>query len=215
MAAEARIAELKSMASGEKTVYIAIEKFTLGQGYIVTPIAVTITKDEYSNVAALLLSVIGEGKYQNMGSISSSFYLQSIRDNDRTEAAIPDYILQKIEASETVGGRNKMDWLGEFDYTSMSGWMYTVNNILPSFGSSDYSFDALQDGDVIRWQFTVYGHGADLGFDSMSGGPKYRVVANKDELTAEIAIVEASSQKSLCCWKTQSMPLLLHRLMKL
>ena len=196
-AAEGRIAELKGTATGEKTVYIAIEKFTLGQGYVQTPVAVTITENETPNVAALVLSVIGEGKYQNMGSIADSFYLQAICDDDRSEADIPEYVLEKVAVNETIGGRNTEDWLGEFDYTSMSGWMYTVNGVLPSYGASDYSFDSLQDGDVIRWQFTVYGHGADLGFDSISGGPKFRVVADKDELTAEIATVEASPQKSI------------------
>ena len=189
------------MATGEKTVYIAIEKFTLGQGYIVTPVAVTITEDEYPNVAALVLSVIGEGKYQHMGSIANSFYLQAIRDDDRSEAVHSG--LHSAGDRRGRRGRGELDWLGEFDYTSMSGWMYTVNNVLPSYGASDYSFDSLQDGDVIRWQFTVYGHGADLGFDSVSGGLKFRVVADKDELTAAIADVEASPEKSIWLENTE------------
>ncbi len=195
-AAEARIIELKGTASGEKTVYVAIEKFTLGQGYVQAPVAVTITEDETPNVAALILSVIGEGKYKNTGSAADSFYLQAVRDDDRSEAVIPDYILQEIAGNETVGGRNTEDWLGEFDYTSMSGWMYTVNSVLPSYGASDYSYDALQDGDVIRWQYTVYGYGADLGFSSQAGSSKFREIADKDELTAEIAKVDASPERS-------------------
>ncbi|HWR56199.1 MAG TPA: DUF4430 domain-containing protein, partial [Negativicutes bacterium] len=194
-AAETRIMELKNGPTpGQKTVYVSLEKFTLGQGYIQTPIALTITEDEYPNVAAVIAQVIGEGNYLHTGSIANDFYLQAVKDNDQSPVHIPDYILEKIPGYETIGGKSG-DWLSEFDLTSMSGWMYTVNNTVP-LGASLYTYNMLEDGDVIRWQYSVYGYGADLGHDSFAGGLKFRAVANKDALTAEIAKVDASPEKN-------------------
>ena len=194
-AAEAKITQLQSSPSGQKTVYVAAEKFTLGQGYVQKPIPVTITQDADPNVAAIVTSLIGQENYHNSGTISSNFYLRSVRDNDESAAVIPDYILNHISvAGDTVGGRHTQDWLGEFDYTSMSGWMYTVNSQMPDIGMADYSYNILQDGDVIRLQYSVYGYGADLGVDSLSAS-KYADVANKDELTCELAKVDASPLK--------------------
>lgn len=55
---------------------------------------------------------------------------------------------------------NDDEWLGEFDYTGMSGWMYTVNGVLPNIGMSGYK---PKDGDVFRLQFSTYGYGSGLG----------------------------------------------------
>ena len=51
--------------------------------------------------------------------------------------------------------------LYEFDCGALSGWMYKVNGVYPSYGSSKY---ILQDGDVIEWIYTC-----DLGRD-IGGG---------------------------------------------
>ena len=42
----------------------------------------------------------------------------------------------------------------------MSGWMYAVNNVFPGYGAAQYK---PKDGDVMRWQYTVWGYGTDLG----------------------------------------------------
>ena len=47
--------------------------------------------------------------------------------------------------------------LYEFDCGELSGWMYSVNDWFPNYGCSRY---ALQDGDVVQWQYTC-----DLGRD--------------------------------------------------
>ncbi len=49
--------------------------------------------------------------------------------------------------------------LGEFDFTSGSGWMYSVNGVYPNVGFSEYF---LKDGDVVRLRFTLM-LGADIG----------------------------------------------------
>lgn len=47
--------------------------------------------------------------------------------------------------------------LYEFDCGELSGWMYKVNQWFPNYGCSRY---ALQDGDVVCWEYTC-----DLGVD--------------------------------------------------
>ncbi|MBN6185718.1 S-layer homology domain-containing protein [Aneurinibacillus sp. BA2021] len=43
----------------------------------------------------------------------------------------------------------------EFDHRSTSGWMYRVNDTLPSVGSQAYS---LENGDDMVWYFSAYGY---------------------------------------------------------
>jgi len=54
-----------------------------------------------------------------------------------------------------------IDNLYEYDAGELSGWMYSVNDWFPNYGSSSYK---LEDGDVIAWRFTL-----DLGRD-IGGG---------------------------------------------
>ena len=51
--------------------------------------------------------------------------------------------------------------LYEFDCGDLSGWMYSVNDWYPNYGSSRYQ---LKDGDVVQWRYTC-----DLGND-IGGG---------------------------------------------
>ncbi len=50
-----------------------------------------------------------------------------------------------------------INYLYEFDYGDLSGWVYTVNGERPSVGAGAYK---LKDGDVIEWRYTL-----DLGND--------------------------------------------------
>ncbi len=175
-------------------VTISMEKFTLGLGYVIEPVKVPFYEGD--NIAKLTADLIGKGNYENTGSIESGFYLSSVKDNDTREANIPQYILDK---AGSVDSRGKEGWLGEFDYTSMSGWMYTVNNKFPNVGASDVM---PVDGDVIRWQFTVYGYGMDLGGgfegDANSGSfqGSYIKMANKDNLTKKLGEINSSQDKA-------------------
>lgn len=56
--------------------------------------------------------------------------------------------------------------LYEFDCGELSGWMYSVNGWFPNYGCASY---ALQDGDVIRWEYSC-DQGADLGAGTAAGG---------------------------------------------
>lgn len=50
-----------------------------------------------------------------------------------------------------------------FDAGDLSGWMYSVNGVFPSYGCSQY---VLQAGDVIQWHYTC-DLGADLGTENV------------------------------------------------
>ncbi len=56
--------------------------------------------------------------------------------------------------------------LYEYDCGELSGWMYRVNGIFPSYGSSRYT---LKQGDKIEWVYTC-----DLGYDVGGGGVKQK-----------------------------------------
>jgi hypothetical protein len=47
--------------------------------------------------------------------------------------------------------------LYEFDCGELSGWMYSVNGVFPSYASSEY---VLENGDIVEWRYTC-----DLGGD--------------------------------------------------
>jgi hypothetical protein len=184
--AEAKIARLES-ENPASSVTVTIEKFTLGQGFVRKPVQVSINAGE--NGAAVVTRLLGMGNYTNTGSIDSAFYLASIKDNGSAQADIPAYIIDAITAGEgTVGTRANANYLGEFDYYHTSGWMYTVNNILPNYGLSDY---IPQDGDVFRLQFTLYGYGGDLGF----GDNKLIDTADKGALIKKLAAIDASEDR--------------------
>ncbi|QUG42376.1 S-layer homology domain-containing protein [Psychrobacillus sp. INOP01] len=167
-------------------VTVSVEKFTLGQGYINEPVRVPFYEGD--NVAQVLVNLLGDGNYENMGSVDSSFYLAAIYDPSPREVKVPQYILDK---SGPINERTESNWLGQFDYTDMSGWMVAVKNDFISRGASDWF---PEDGDVIRWQFTVWGYGADLG--GGFGGNNYINPANKDVLTAKIAEINSAPNKN-------------------
>ena len=99
-----------------------------------------------------------------------------------------------LEDALYVDENNKPYGLGEFDYTSMSGWMYAINSKFPNVGFAD---SYVSDGDVVRVQFTLYGYGADIGGGYAMGGVNtdYYSVANKDKLMTEIARINSADDK--------------------
>lgn len=188
-------------------VTISVEKFTLGQGYIKEPVKVPFYDGE--SVAHLITRLLGDGNYTNTGSVGDTsgsvetgFYLASVKDgNDGSEETnIPQYILDAINRAGDGLDYERIEpgFLGEFDYTFMSGWMYCVNNWFPNYGSGTYY---PKDGDVIRWQFTTHGYGMDIGGGMKDAGGdgdftgSYVPIANKDSLTAKVAEINSANNK--------------------
>ena len=152
---ENRIQELEDAEEPEQAyVTVAIEKFTIGQGYLVEPVLVEITEGE--STAQILDRVLGENglRYDNTGSVDSSFYLSWILDEAGSlTAEFSEVSLQHAEEQGiTITNPRRRATLGEFDYTNQSGWMYTLNNDMPNVGMSDTE---PKDGDVIRIRFTA------------------------------------------------------------
>lgn len=139
-------------------VTVTVEKFTLGQGYVVEPIKAPIYQGD--NGAAVLARALGEGNFKNGGSIEENFYLTGIKNSDARPVNIPTKIVDAISKDGSIGTKVDPNWLGASDYYKMSGWMASVNNAFLSVGMSAYF---PKDGDVIRTQFTLYGYGADIG----------------------------------------------------
>jgi len=170
-------------------VTFSVEKFTLGQGYIVEPMLVEM--EEGDTVADVLDTVFSDQSIEyTFSDTDKGFYMSSIRDNDRSEAHIPQYIFDAAQAEEktVTDSRKKTNWLGEFDYSDQSGWIYWVNNEQPNYSAGYYE---LEYGDVIRWQFTVCGLGRDLG-TTVGGAAPYINAANKDALTTAVATINTN-----------------------
>lgn len=188
--AEKIIKELESEDDGQVgTITFALERFTLGQGYFVEPMEVPIYKGE--NCRDILDRILGKenviGKYN---------YVEAIKGADKGEINIPEELLSMIEENPTNGQSfhgelNEPGQLGEFDYSSMSGWMYSVNNVLPNVGMNAYT---PKDGDVFRVHFTLWGYGADLGQD-FPGGTLPLPVGDKTALTKKIAEINGKPNK--------------------
>ena len=154
-------------ASGSAgTITVAVERFAIGQGYLIEPYITTFNEgDTYETVCRRVLEENGYS-YTTSG---SSFYLSGIDHADTGTIDIPDCIKKlgqkKIGVSyvdppdnsavnEYAGTTN---WLGEFSYSEMSGWMYSVGD------ESGWEFPGVgmdgrnpKDGDVYRLQFTVW-----------------------------------------------------------
>lgn len=184
------------------TICVSMEKFTLGQGYIIEPILVTV--DNYTQASKVIVNLL-KNKYASSnsnpvkmtGTPEENFYLSSVYDPSEETPVIPQYIITKAEEAGNridVSAGSK-DWLGEFDYSFMSGWMYSVNGNFPGVGAAGWR---MTDGEVMRWQFTLHGYGADLGADNTAwGGENITDVGNKDELTWAVAELNRAYNKDI------------------
>ena len=173
-----------------------VEALSLGGGYIIEPCYVDIIEGE--NAAQALARLLEERgfTYSNTGSLESGFYLSHIQGDalagiDPTGDSIPQALREKLEEKNfDIQTRTDETSLGEFDYTSASGWMFCLKNVFPNVGFAD---SYLSEGDVVRVQFTVaYGSDIGGGFAMGSGDSAgYFDMANKDALTRRVAAINA------------------------
>jgi len=178
-------------------VTMSVEANTLGVGLIREPVRVPFYAGEnYAKVVDRFLN--GAANYDNTGSFDSGFYLSKVKlENENIVVNVPTILKDVMNLSNEeiiANGTQKAGYLGEFDYYNMSGWMYSVNNVFPNVGASE---SVPKDGDVCRWQFTLYGYGSDLGQDNSSFGgdrPLYSA-ANKDSLLNLVAEINSSPNK--------------------
>lgn len=196
---------------GPTTFTFAVEAFTIGCGYVIDPVQIVVDEnfvaemveyfgyencdvatfeEQYLNAAHVLLYTLNEYGYEGnyTGSPSSGFYLSMITGFEHSNN-VPAELLTELESNgfSVDDAPNSNTELGEFDYTHGSGWMYSVNGVFPNVGFADYY---IQDGDVMRVQFTL-AYGADIGGSSSlgGGGDSYFENVNKerDALTETMA----------------------------
>ncbi len=189
-------------ADGELIGYAtwSVEMLSLGLGYLIEPVRLPIYAGE--NAAEALDRLLTENgySYENTGSIESSFYLGAINDvyppTHLSECNVPEPLMEKLEENGFSDAYTTETSLGEFDYTSMSGWMISQNNVFTNVGFSDIY---VADGDVMRVQFTL-AYGSDIGGGyAMGGGDDggWFKLANKGNLLTAISYVNSSDKCDL------------------
>lgn len=143
------------------TAYISVEATTVGSGVLLEGDVPIYAGEPASR---LLQRVLEQNGYscEYSGTEDSGFYLARIRSSSPfVSGQIPDDLLQELHNNgiEVFPDGFDRKSLGEFDFTSQSGWMYQVNGYYPNYSFSDCY---LQDGDVMRIRFTL-AYGSDIG----------------------------------------------------
>lgn len=195
-----RMNAIPVLVLGPIDVVVSMDAQTIGLGYMIKPTIVHTTKytlastvitdaivqnikEKYGlDLKGFTVKHVSEPTenyaYMNTGSVLNGFYLAQVYWPNQQSAKIAQYILDVCN--------DKIDWdqvekdktgkyLGEFDYYNMSGWMYSISDwrdseTLPSFPGVGAAGWRLRDGEVMRWQFTVYGYGSDLNADNSEWG---------------------------------------------
>lgn len=184
-------------SSGLGTVTLSIERFVLGQGYLIEPVLVDIEEgDDYSILLDRVLNQYGIG-YTCTGKPGWSFYLSGIKNADTGKLDIPQCVQDMSPMRDFNGNRvyppnnsavnDAYPDLREKSFNSMSGWMYSVNNVFPNVGMEGTT---PHNGDVCRIQFTVFGYGLDL-----EGSDLTYYVADKTALTEKIAQINQNPEE--------------------
>lgn len=195
-------------ANDKVTVTVTIERFTIGQGYLLKPTSVEVNKD--ASVKDVLEKAAQENNIKlNATTSSYGYYLDSISYADTGVVNIPESISSMPGIDADYGGGYTVHYdaptnttvnsrfedeqkLGGGSFTDLAGWMYALNN-----KESDNGMDAqpVADGDVVRVQFSVYAAGADIGFKSWYAGIESAKLADKDSLIKKVAELSAKGNQ--------------------
>lgn len=170
---------------GTKTVTVSIEKFVLGQGYIMEPTMVTVPEDATVE-AAINQALTQTGHTANITADDYGSYIAGVTDPNRGEVQVPQKILDALAAANLffVSEDATPDTLDAGDYDSWSGWMCSVNN---EFLSTAISNITVNEGDVIRVQFSLTA-GSDIDRNEYPWAtPVYPDYANRTDLTRALA----------------------------
>ena len=146
---------------------ITIEAYTIGQGFLVEP--TLYEKTEGLTTAAATIALLESKGLRYQGSES---YFSALEFDDTIEADYPEYLKTYITSLNPTGDGD--GFLAAFDYSEYAGWTFTIDDWFSSWGAdscgpgmevTDYNTgEDIVLGDVIRWHFTVFGYGADVGF---------------------------------------------------
>lgn len=161
--------------TGEKigTATIRLDLSVLGLGIIDAPVSCDIFQDVPASYAVKAALEENGYTFSYDGTLDNGFYLTRItRALTFKYAAIPEELQQLLEldglaVSRPSGYKNSV---GEYDYTTASGWMYSINGAYPGKGLSEYY---LSDGDTLTIRFTL-AYGKDIGGGSNAHGGALR-----------------------------------------
>lgn len=194
----------------EKTVTVSVEAFSIGCGYVLEPTKISFNEGE--TAADAVKKVLEQNNITFDASYQYGFYINGI--SFRHTADIPSYITDAVvghndEYDEDILFGDYIDEdatpddLAANDYVyGLSGWLFTVNQPTSEAMSKGMSQTTLNDGDVIRLQFSL-DCGADIGTANISGMPQWGYhadfypTADKTELTRAIAESDAVSPSPL------------------
>lgn len=168
----------------EKSAVFSVEAFSIGNGYVVEPVWVSVSENE--NAAQVLDRLLTQNgiAYDYAGTLQENYYLKTLYVEN--SANIPQCIVNEIGDYIDEGSGTK---LGEYEYTALAGWLITVNGAPLNVGLCDY-YPA--QGDVVRVQFSLY-YGADIGLaeamemDKWMGIYDFYPVAQKEAATCILA----------------------------
>ena len=206
----------------EFKVVVSMEGLTLGQGLYFEPQVYTLSEinalletegygpldrsEVTAGLATLAFFIDHNIDYTMTGDWADTAYVASIKNVDKGYLDIPSVITENGGPSNDENDGNNDEYLGEFDYDSMSGWMITVNDFMINVGCAGWYLEneeqkALCPSDlgntyVVRWQFTLHGYGADLGVDTGWGMPSFFEGAKKAELYAAYANCSDAAKKA-------------------
>jgi len=168
-------------AGGNITVFVSFEGFNLGHGFYIEPMAVNVPEGATAMDATLAL--LNNAGYEY--TLTAWGGLDRIYGFHPGHVYLPVYITLELEPGADDGS------VGAFDYSEYSGWMYTINHFSAPVGADGL---VVFGGDVIRWQFTVEGWGADLGLGVEWGrfAPGLFEHADKTELIRGLFADEAN-----------------------
>ena len=195
-------------------IYMTVERNTLGQGFIQEPVKVGYYEGD--SLADITERMLGD-RSTFTGDISN-YYLEGIKDGGEPENWTSDEIPSDIKKAlgKNVNGRTKDDVLQAFDYSSYSGWMFTVDNKGIDVGAGGVSYadkadtTHYTDGSVVRLQYTVYGYGEDVGISwgMMSFDTTNKFVDRSDLISYVADINEENTQSEYGTAYTDAVKLL-------
>ncbi len=177
--------------------YISVEKTVLGQGFVIMPQGISARK--YERASQVLVDFLDDyysqekNAYSVSGTIEHNFELTGIKEEytdtgEDEEYRVPTYLRKYVgDYYKTPSDRFK---LKKGDYTAESRFVLMVTNEFPNVSPSAVP---VTEEDVLRWQFSVYGNGADLGADTYFSETPVRRIVDKDELIMTFADFHAKN----------------------
>ena len=138
----------------EFKVVVSMEGLTLGQGLYYEPQAYTLdeinallSQEGYgpldrsevtAGLATLAFFIDHNIDYTMTGDWADTAYVSGVKDIDKGYLDIPSVITENGGPSNDENDGNNHEYLGEFDYNSMSGWMITANDFMINVGCAGW-----------------------------------------------------------------------------